>query len=216
MTTTALGHQNATATAFASANLTATAVVTSHFPPFTVLSFYDPLNTKSDSDWSSGSPCQASTNGFQVSIAQVNTFEYCSYLPATFGEFALQTTMTIQQGDCAGLIFRHVDNQNMFYYEVCQNGKYNFGELANGKWSYLYSTDHSSSSIQTGLNTQNVLAITVQGDTVNMYVNGQKIDTAQSTDLTSSKFAKGDIALVASDITNSTTVIYSKAMVWTQ
>lgn len=83
MTTTALGHQNATATAFAGTNMTATAVVTSHFPPFTVLSFFDFFNSKNDSNWSAGSPCQTSTGGFQVSIAQANTIEYCTYIPAT-------------------------------------------------------------------------------------------------------------------------------------
>ena len=60
-----------------------------------------------------------------------------------------------------------------------------------------------------------MLAVTVQGDTVNMYVNGQKIDTATDPDLTSSKFSTGGIALEADDVSNPTTVIYSDALVWT-
>ncbi len=215
-TATVLARQNATATAFASTNLTATAVVTSHFPPFTTLSFYDPLNTSSNSNWSSSTPCQASSNGYQVSIAQVNTFEYCSYLPGTFGEFAYQATMNIQQGDCGGLIFRYVDSKNLFLFEVCQNGSYNLNALVNNQWSYLYTNNHPSAAIQKGLNKQNVLAITVQGDTVNMYVNGQKIDTGTDQDLTSSKFSTGSISLEADDVSNPTTVMYTDALVWTQ
>jgi serine/threonine protein kinase len=215
-TATVLARQNATATAFASTNLTATAVVTSHFPPFTTLSFHDPLNTSSNSNWSSSTPCQASSNGYQVSIAQVNTFEYCSYLPGMFGEFAYQATMNIQQGDCGGLIFKYVDSNNLFLFEVCQNGTYNLNALVNNQWSDLYTNDHPSAAIQQGLNKQNVLAVTVQGDTVNMYVNGQKIDTATDQDLTSSKFSTGGIALVADDVSNPTTVIYTDALVWTQ
>jgi len=215
-TATVLAQQNATATTVASTNLTATAIVTSHFPPFTTLSFHDPLNTSSNSNWTSGSACQASSNGYQVSIAQVNTFEYCSYLQGTFGDFAYQATMNIRQGDCGGLIFRYIDSRNMFLFEVCQDGKYNISDRVNNQWNSLYTSYHPSAAIQQGLNKQNVLAVTVQGDTVNMYVNGQKIDTATDQNLTSSKFVQGSIALEADDLSNPTTVIYTDALLWTQ
>lgn len=104
----------------------------------------------------------------------------------------------------------------MFLFEVCQDGKYNIDEQFNSQWHDLYTSDHPSAAIQAGLNKQNVLAVTVQGDTVNVYVNGQKIDTATNSDLTISKFAKGDIALAATDNSNPTTVIYTNAMLWTQ
>jgi hypothetical protein len=211
-TATALARQNATATAIASA----TAFVTSHFPPFTTLSFHDPLNTKSNSNWSAGSACLPGSNGYQVSIAQVNNFEYCTYLPKTFGDSAYQATMNIQQGDCGGLIFRYIDSHNLFIFEVCQNGTYNLEDKVNNQWFLLYTNNHASAAIQQGLNKQNVLAVTVQGDTVNMYVNGQKIDTATIQVMTNSQYTQGSIALEADDYNNPTTVIYTDAMLWTQ
>ncbi len=117
-TATVLAQQNATATAVANIHLTATAIATSPYAPFTNVRLNDPLTASSDSQWSSASACQATTNGYQVSIAQVNVFEYCSYLTGTFGDSAYQVTMNIQQGDCGGLIFRYVDNNNFFFFEV--------------------------------------------------------------------------------------------------
>jgi hypothetical protein len=214
-TATALARQNATATAVANVNLTATAIVTSHYPPFTNLAFSDTLTASSDSQWSSASACQASSNGYQVSIAQLNELEYCSQLAGTFGDSAYQVTMNIKQGDCGGLIFRHIDNNNYFLFEVCQDGTYNLDAYVNNQWSYLYPKTHSSSAIQQGLNKQNVIAITVQGDTVNMYVNGKQIDTGTDQDLTSSKFSQGGIGLIADDTADPTAITYTSALVWT-
>jgi len=104
----------------------------------------------------------------------------------------------------------------MFLFEVCQDGKYNISDRVNNQWNSLYTSYHPSAAIQQGLNKQNVLAVTVQGDTVNMYVNGQKIDTATDQNLTSSKFVQGSIALEADDLSNPTTVIYTDALLWTQ
>jgi hypothetical protein len=165
------------------------------------------------SDWQSSSICQFAPAGYQVSIAQVNTFQFCLN-SGTFGDFAYQVTMNIQQGDCGGLIFRHIDNNNFYLFEVCQDGRYNLGDFLKNQGSTLYTTPHTSSVIQQGLNKQNVIAITVQADTVNMYVNGKNIDNATSKALTST-FSQGGIGLMAADATNPTAVTYTNALVWT-
>ena len=211
-TATARAQQNATATAFASVHLTATALATSHYPPFTNPALNDSL-TSTSSDWPSSSICQFASAGYQVSIARVNTFQYCLN-SGTFGDFAYQVTMNIQQGDCGGLIFRHIDNSNFYLFEVCQDGRYNLGDFLNNQGSTLYTTPHTNSLIQQGLNKQNVIAITVQADTVNMYVNGKNIDNATSKALTST-FTQGGIGLMAADATNPTAVTYTNALVWT-
>ena len=211
-TATVRTQLNATATAFAGIHLTATALATSHYPPFTNLALNDSL-TSTSSDWGSSSICQFASAGYQVSIARVNTFQYCLN-SGTFGDFAYQVTMNIQQGDCGGLIFRHIDNNNFYLFEVCQDGRYNLGDFLNNQVSTLYTTPHTSSVIQSGLNKQNVIAITVQADTVNMYVNGKNIDNATSKALTST-FSQGGIGLMAVDATNPTAVTYTNALVWT-
>lgn len=212
-TATALTQQNATNTAFASVNLTATAIATSHYPPFTVLASNDEL-TSVNSDWSSGSSCQFSPAGLQVSVAQATSIQNC-YKSGQFGESAYQVTMSISQGDCGGLNFRRADNQNYNIFEVCQNGTYDLSQLVGNQWKSLYSTNHSSPAIKQGLNQQNVIAVTIQGDTVNMYVNGKNIDSATNTDLTSKTFSKGGVGLFAEDVSSPTTVIYTNALVWT-
>jgi serine/threonine protein kinase len=212
-TATALARQNATATAVANVNLTATAIATSHYPPFTNLGLNDSL-TSTSSDWSSSSICQFTSTGYQVSIAQVNTFQYCLN-SGTFGDFAYQVNMNIKQGDCGGLIFRHIDNNNFFLFEVCQDGTYNLADFVADHESSLYSSSRTSSVIQQGLSKQNVIAVTVQADTVNMYVNGKNIDGATVQALTSSTFSQGGVGLMAADSPDPTAVTYTNALVWT-
>jgi hypothetical protein len=132
-----------------------------------------------------------------------------------FGELAYQATMNIQQGDCGGLVFRYVDSNNFFFFEVCQNGTYNLYAYISGKQYPLYSNAKFSSAIRQGANQSNVIAVSVQGDTVNMYVNGQSIDTATDNTLTSSTFNQGQIGLVAEDTTDPTSVTYTNVLAWT-
>ena len=210
-TATAQANTNAHATATAAVNTTATAVVTSHYPPFTNLAFYDPLTT-SNPQWR-GSACQFTSAGYQVSIAQLGYFHWCLNT-RQFGELAYQATMNIQQGDCGGLVFRYVDPNNFFFFQVCQSGTYNLLVYVNGKESDLYQNARFSSAIQQGANQSNVIAVSVQGNTVNMYVNGQSIDTATDNILTNSAFNQGQIGLVAQDTTDPTSVTYTNVLVW--
>ncbi len=212
-TATALAQQNATATAVANTHLTATAIATSQYPPFTNVALNSPLASAS-SDWDSSSICQFTSTGYRVSIAQAGHFQYCLN-SGTFGDSAYQVTMSIQQGNCGGLIFRRIDNNNLFLFEVCSDGTYDLSALVNSTWHSLYSANRASGAIQQGLNKQNVIAITVQGDTVNMYVNGNKIDTATNPALTSSTFSQGALGLMADDTGDPTAVTYTNALVWT-
>lgn len=205
---------NANVTATAAVNATATAVVTSHYPPFTNLALYDAL-TSSNSQWDSGSQCQFTSAGYQVSIARSGFFQWCLNTKQ-LGDLAYQATMNIQQGNCGGLIFRYIDSNNFYLFEVCQDGTYNVGDFVSGKATYLYpNANKSSSAIHQGANQSNVLAVSVQGDTVNMFVNGQSIDTATSTTLTSSTFNQGQIGLLADDTADPTSVTYTNVLVWT-
>ena len=200
---------NATGTAIANANATATAIATSHYPPFTILALNDPLTSNSGSGWASVSQCQFTSTGYQVSIAQAGYNEECFNGSTNFGDFAYQITMTIVQGDCGGLIFRAVNNQNFYVYEVCQGGQYD--SLLYVKNALAGSTKvASSSAIHTGLNQVNTLAVVVQGNTINLYANGQRIDF-----FTDSTFAHGEIGVLANDVSSPTTVDYTNALVWT-
>ncbi len=200
---------NATVTAIANANATATAQATSQYPPFTNVALNDPLTATSASGWASVTQCQFTSAGYQVSIAQAGFNEECFAGSTDFSNFAYQIAMTITQGDCGGLIFRAVDNQNFYLFEVCQNGQ--FDSLLYVKNVNTASTKLASSpAIHTGLHQVNTLAVVVQGNTFNFYANGQHIDT-----VTDNTFTHGSIGVLASDTTSPTVVNYTNALVWT-
>ena len=56
----------------------------------------------------------------------------------------------------------------------------------------------------------NMVAVVVQGDTFNFYVNGQNIYSVRDT-----TFTHGAVGVVANDNTSPTTVDYTNALVWT-
>ncbi len=200
---------NATVTAIANANATATAQTTSQYPPFTNLALNDQLTANSASGWPSASQCQFTSAGYRVSIAQAGFNEECFATATSFSDFAYQVTMTITKGDCGGLIFRAVDNQNFYIFEVCQQGAYNLAVFV--KNAFAGSTKlASSSAIHTGLNQVNTLAVVVQGNTFNLYANGQHIAS-----FTDSTFTHGQIGVFANDVTSPTVVNYTNALVWT-
>ena len=200
---------NATVTAIANANATATAQTTSAYPPFTILALNDSLTTNSSSGWNSATQCQFTSTGYQISIAQAGFSEECFAGSTNFTNFAYQVTMTITKGDCGGLIFRAVDNQNYYAFYVCQDGRYNAVLVV--KNANAGSTKVASSgAIHAGLNQSNTLAVVVQGNTYNLYANGQRIDT-----FTDGTFTHGAIGVLAIDLTSPTVVNYANALVWT-
>jgi serine/threonine protein kinase len=206
---TATAIANATVTAIANANATATAQATSQYPPFTILALNDALTANSASGWNSVSQCQFTSAGYQVSIAQAGFSETCFAGSTNFSNFAYQVTMTITKGDCGGLVFRAGDNQNYYAFYVCVNGRFN--SILYVKGASAGSTNvASSSAIHTGLNQANTLAVVIQGNTYNLYANGQNIDS-----FTDGTFTHGAIGVLAVDITSPTAVNYTNALVWT-
>jgi hypothetical protein len=110
-------------------------------------------------------------------------------------------------------MFKYIDANNFFLFEVCQNGTYNLANFSKGKWSSRYANARSNSANRQAVKQLNVVAVVVRGITMSMYVNGQNIDTATSDILTRSAFGQGRIGLVASDEVMPTSVIYRDARV---
>jgi hypothetical protein len=207
----ATAHAQATVQAM---NATATAIVTSHYPPFTKVALFNTL-TSSTSTWDSGTICQFGSSGYMVSIQQAHTLQYCLNNSGQFGEIAYQVTLTVQQGDCGGLVFRYVDTKDFYFMDVCQDGSYDIGDYGNGTENLRYNSTQPSSAIIQGTGKQNVIAITVQGNTVNVYINGQSVDSITSQALTASPFNMGQVGLLADDLGNPTAVSFTNAIVWT-
>ncbi|MBV9709498.1 MAG: hypothetical protein JO011_01140 [Ktedonobacteraceae bacterium] len=214
-TATTVSLDNAVNTAIAVPRLTATAIAISSYASFTKLSMYNPLNS-GYYGWSGGPNCQMSGAGYQVSITRDFYINYCISTMGQHDEMAYQVMMSIHTGDCGGLVFGYKDTNNYYIFEVCQNRTYNLYSYLKSEWISLYPYFRTRSEIREGLNTQNTIAVTIMGNTINMYVNGKKIDTAKDFDLTGGPVRRGEVGLIANDKGKATSVIYTNAVVWSR
>ena len=117
--------------------------------------------------------------------------------------------MTIIHGDCGGPVFRADATVTKFYYfEVCANGSYGLYAGSDNKLKTLAS--NISPAITTGLNQPNTIAVVANGNTLDLYVNHQKIDSVRD-----STYTGGYIGLDADALSNPTEVAFSNTRVWT-
>ncbi len=225
---TATAHAEETATitsaltATVGANATATASVIAAnpdpYPPTSgKLALYDPLsdNTKGyswDTGTSASGTCAFTGQAYHVSPAKTPFFYVCAANATNFNNFAFEVQMEISKGDCGGLIFRADSSSGkLYFFDVCQDGSYHL-------YLYMdYSGNHtkvlaggSSPPIKTGLGQSNVLAVVAQGNTLDLYVNKQKVTSASD-----GTYSQGQIGLVGDSSSNPTEVVFSNAKVWT-
>lgn len=219
-TTTALSiiHTNATATAQTIANSTATAIAANpdpYQPPNGTLALLDPLSQpnvwRQASDTNSGSQCQFANVGYQVSQPQPNKLYQC-YEGHQYSNFAFEVKMTINKGDCGGLAIRsQSNNANLYLFQVCQDGSYNFYKYtSNSASSPITLTRGNPLAIKQGVGQSNTIAVIANGSNFDLYINGQKVGNTND-----STYSQGSIGLVASAYNNATTVTYQNARVWT-
>lgn len=155
--------------------------------------------------------CQFLGIGYQINSSEPG-FYSCDE-GHVYQNFVFEVKMTINQGDCGGMIFRSTSNDfNMYRFLVCQDGWYHF-------FTYI-STDPSatkpitlkeapSASIRRG-SELNKIAVVADGSRMDLYVNGLKIDSIIDTSHT-----QGTLGLFAQDAGSATTVTYSDARIWT-
>ena len=217
---------NATATAQAQAdadyNATATAQAQAAanldpYQPAGTLALIDPLSQPSAWDNGSntdfGGQCQFVNSTYQISQSPPNKFYHCND-KQTYSNFAFEVNMTINQGDCGGLVIRdNSDGSNDYLFQVCQSGNYYFTKYVSLSGSDAVKlTSGSSSAINQGTNQSNVIAVVANGSSFDLYVNGQKIASASDNNNT---YSQGFIGLIADAASNQTVVTYQNARVWT-
>ncbi len=149
----------------------------------------------------------------QKSSGETAGFLYtCAAESASFDNFVFQVQMNIMQVDCGALVFRASPSNFQFYYfRVCVDGYYTLFTYKNAQDVPPPSVGPlSSTSIHTGLNRYNLIAVVAKGNTIDFYANQKKIDS-----VTDSTYSKGEIALAAEVQTSDLTeVAYSNAKVW--
>ena len=200
------------ATVLARAQLTATAVGPDACPIYIQvtlpqcgsfkLKFSDSL--QSADHWQPGNTCQYTNNTFQMSNSTPNTYNYCDE-SQNFSNFVFEVHMTIVQGDCGGAMIQHnPDNGQGYLFLVCSSGDdYLTKYTSSGGSNLTYTYQQFNSSAV------NILAIAFNHGSIVMYVNQQEIASYND-----DSFSSGEIALIATDLQNSTTVNYTDARVW--
>lgn len=118
--------------------------------------------------------------------------------------------MTINQGDCGGMIIRNDGSNAMDYsFQVCQDGSYGFYKYTSNSTSSTL-TSGNSSAINQGTGQSNTIAIVANGSNFDLGVNSQKIDSASD-----GAYSTGYIGLIAEANNDATTVTYQDARAWT-
>ena len=129
-----------------------------------------------------------------------------------FSDFAYQIKMTIEKGDCGGVIFRSND-PFLYYFYICQNGHYGLVRYMdnNDPSKNLILREAFSPQIKEGLNQTNMITVLAHGPYIYLYVNKIQIDWAYDT---SYNIGKIGVLAKAFDTYRPTEVAFSDATVW--
>jgi pSer/pThr/pTyr-binding forkhead associated (FHA) protein len=217
---TATAQVFATQTAVVNAQATATASVVAAnpnpYPPNSgTLVLLDPLKDNSAGyNWAeqtvgSSGNCGFNGGAYHVSDTTTNFFVYCVAGNTNYSDFAYQVTMTIDKGDCGGIVFRADVSTSSFYnFVVCQAGALELSVFSNNNGKVLIQPKDST-AIKTGLNQQNVIGVVAQGSSINLYINNQNVGSVTDSTLTS-----GSIGAVAEAVNIASDAAYNNAKVW--
>jgi eukaryotic-like serine/threonine-protein kinase len=223
---TATAKANATATVIARKNATATAIASgaNPYPPYSgSLVLNDPLNGNNqghqwqvNSDGYDPNSCQFVNGAYHVVDAQ-NYGGACFATATNFSNFTYQVDMTFvragQSFDGGGIAIRSSGN-NYYYFEIFESGRYTFAACTGNDCSHAVAEGLSQGipSFHTGLNRSNTIAIVANGNSFELYVNGEHVTGPVSDTTNTSSHGMIGVYGQANDAT--TEVVYRNARVW--
>jgi len=106
-----------------------------------------------------------------------------------------------EDGTDRSILFRYKDNNNFYGFYVAANGKYSVWKLVENKWNKLIDWTKSD-YIKAGTAT-NKLKVVCQGQKMDFYVNGHKVDTVND-----NTFTEGEIAISVTSLEETPTTEY--------
>ncbi len=170
----------------------------------------DPL-THNDMLFLTGDSCPTyTTSGLSLSASSHNSGPLsCSSPTGVLNNFALQVKMIIVRGDEGGLLFR-IDTQNsqdFCMFSIDTGGAFNVATTGNPLITLLHRPDPA---IKVGYGQANVLTVIALGQTVLLYANDHYLGQVTNANIPT----KGNIGLVAFDLLDPTTVVFSNLRVW--
>jgi hypothetical protein len=176
------------------------------------LQFTDPLQDNGlgyswDVTSTSGGGCAFTNNAYHSSVMQTSTVSPCFARATNYANIFFQAQMQILNGDQGGLAFCADAVGNTFYYfRVSRDGTYALEIYKNGNPVSTLSKGNSS-AINTVLNQINLLAVSVNGGKINLYINKQQVASVNDATLT-----HGQVGVVAEDVSHPTEVAFSNAV----
>jgi len=222
--TTATANAQASSTALTLATQEViNATATANTDPYSngTLAFYDPLiNNSQGNQWDEGADnsfgggCQFADGGYDVSQTKSDRFFQCLAEADidNFNNFTFEVQMSINQGDCGGMVFReNSTNGELYFFRICQDGTYQLARYNDftGKNTVILGSG-SSVEIAQGLNQINIIAVVANGGSITLYVNHQEIDSVND-----NMYSNGRVGLIAVNSSYSTKVEYNNAKIWT-
>lgn len=158
--------------------------------------------------------CRFANNVYQV---QANTKEqgyYCTNHALNVTDFAVEAQVTIVKGNEAMILFRFRPNDqttgNFYSFAITPDGTYTV-ELWKGDTSIKTLAGSTTPAIHSGLNQPNVMAVVARGNTFQLYVNNQLINTLSDTERT---YDSGSIGLGVYATTDPTEANFNYVKVW--
>ncbi len=164
----------------------------------------DALQTLDENQWdTAANECTFQDGGYYLFNTQSNSFVICKEEARTFCNFAIQVDMTIISGDGAGLILRAADN-SLIRFRISPDGSYNLVDA-----DPTVGFQGTSKAIK-GLGKLNVLTSIVQGETIDIYANGEHLGTLQH----SKSPSCGQVGFLALKFSQSAEVHVANLKIW--
>ena len=136
-----------------------------------------------------GSAAQFHKGNYRVTVKQSNNYASWLSVPGLASDqskdFAIETKMLLNSTETGNpldsywLLWGIGDNGKNFYaFGIYPEGKFQYGKLVNSQWDGKAGTI-ASTSINAGVNKDNVLRVEKKKDTISFFVNGNKVHTAK-------------------------------------
>src|SRR2546426_6211227 len=171
------------ATTTANVKATRTAI-TANYPFSSAMLLSDPMHDNSkNAKWDTSSFCTFTGTGYLASTAQKNTYQPCfASGTATLSNFVYEVDMTIQQGDCGGIIFRADSTGiNFYYFLVCQGGFYILYSMGKDAANTQTLIDFSPSGFPVNLNQTTQIAVRAKGNEITLYMEQIALGSVKNT-----------------------------------
>jgi len=184
------------------------------YASFGTMIMNDPLSDNSlgyfwaEGEGSDGGSCEFTGDGYELVTTSQEPYHLCTS-NSNASDFAYQVQVTILQGNSAGIVFR-ADNGDCYYFQIGIAQTYELDAIQSGRQNILTSSTLPNGNANVAIHGQgqsNTLAVVANGSAIDLYVNGQKIDS-----VTGGTFSQGYVGVAA---TTSVVAVFSNAQVWT-